>query len=106
MSSGDQEEKHKLDVTPIGMMFDPMEQMRELLFGVARRETEKELSRIDQKLEALRQDFTARFEALDARLSEVSRKAEQGQAESLVAIGGALSELGERIKSMGGNRNV
>jgi hypothetical protein len=106
MSNGDQEEKHKLDVTPIGMMFDPMEQMRELLFGAARRETEKELARLEQKLEALRQEVAARFEALDVRIANVARDADNGRAESLTAIGGALSDLGERIKAMGGKRDV
>jgi hypothetical protein len=105
MSDGGQEEKHKLDVTPIGMMFDPMEQMRELLFGASRRETEEELSRIDRKLETLRQEFLARFDELDARLLEIAGNAEKGRAESLTAIGGALSELGERIRAMGEKRD-
>ncbi|WP_442754112.1 hypothetical protein ACNHKD_14100 [Methylocystis sp. JAN1] len=106
MDGGGKEEKNKLDVTPIGMMFDPMEQMRELLFGATKRETEKELAKLEQKLETLRQEVAARFDAFDARLAEVARDAEKSQAESLMAIGGALAELGERIKAMSEKRNV
>lgn len=106
MDGDGKEENHKLDLTPIGMMFDPMEQMRELLFGAAKRETEKELAKLERKLENMREEFSARCDALDARLVEFARDAEKGQAESLQAIGDALAELAERIKAMSGNRNV
>ncbi|WP_424361988.1 hypothetical protein [Methylocystis parvus] len=106
MNGDGKEEQHKIDLTPIGMMFDPMEQMRELLFGATKRETDKELAKLEQKLEAMRNEFAARCDALDARLAEYVRDAQKGQAESLAAIGGALTELGERIKAMSEKTNV
>ncbi|QGM99356.1 hypothetical protein [Methylocystis parvus] len=106
MDKGDQEEKHKLDVTPISLIFDPMEQMRELLFGATHRETGKELARLEQKLETFQKDFAAQVEALDARLLQIAREAEKSQAESLMTIGNALSELGERLKAMSEKRDV
>lgn len=106
MDGDRKEEEHKLGLMPIGAMFDPMEQMRELLFGDTKRETDKELAKLEQKLEVMRKEFAARCDALDARLAEFARDAQNGQAESLAAIGGALAELGERIKAMGEKRNV
>lgn len=100
------EEKTKLDVTPIGLMFDPMEQMRELLFGAAHRENVKELARLEQKLDTLRQDFAAQIASLDGRLSQVARAVEKGDADALMMIGDALSELGERLKKMSEKRDV
>lgn len=106
MDVDDKDQNHKLEVSPIGLMFDPMEQMRELLFGATKRETDKELTKLEGRLEAMREEFVVRCDALDARISEFARDAEKGRAESLFAIGAALTELGERIKAMSEKRDV
>jgi hypothetical protein len=106
MQNGGGEDRPKSERDPVALMFDPMEQMRELLFGATKRETDRQITSIDERMENMRQEFLARFESLDTRLRELSRDTQQSQAESIVAIGGAIAELGEAIRAMGEKRKA
>jgi hypothetical protein len=79
---------------------DPIEQVRELLFGEARRTTEQNLQALDEKLEAMRADFLARFAALEGRLIDLSRETEQNQEASIDAIGSAIAQLGATVQNL------
>ncbi len=87
-----------------GVPADPMEQVRELLFGEARRSTEQNVQAVEQKLEEMRADFLARFAALDNRLAELARDAKRDQADSIDAIGAAIAQLGESVQKLGQQR--
>lgn len=104
--SGDQDEKPKSDIPAIPLLFDPMEQMRELLFGATKRETDGQLAALELRFEEMRKEVLARFEALESRLLEISLESEKNQAASLDAIGEAIGELGAAVKKMGAKRNV
>lgn len=104
--SGDKDGKQKADVPSIPMLFDPMEQMRELLFGATKRETDGQLSALEASVDEMRREFLARFEALEARLVEIAAEAETREAKSFEAVGDAISELGAVIKNMSVKRNV
>ncbi|PPD45901.1 MAG: hypothetical protein CTY15_03360 [Methylocystis sp.] len=104
--SGGQDEKQKVDIPTIPMLFDPMEQMRELLFGATKRETDGQLNAVDAKVDEMRKEFLARFEALESRLVEVALESQKSQAASLEAIGDAIGELGAAIKKIGAKRDV
>jgi hypothetical protein len=102
MNNGNGEDRqHQPDMSSVGLMFDPMEQMRELLFGVTKRETERQLSVLEAKLDDTRKEFIARFEALDTLVLELSQEGDKNRLESIADIGGAIAELGDRIKAMG-----
>jgi hypothetical protein len=107
MNSNSKEEKQpKADSapSPVGLMFDPMEQMRELLFGATKRETERQIGLLEAKVDEMRKDFLARFEALDSLLLELARDTEKNQAEAILSIGGAISELGDKVKALSTKR--
>ncbi len=104
--SGDQDQKRKTDIPTIPMLFDPMEQMRELLFGATKRETDGQLDAIEARLDDMRTEFLARFEALESRLLEVALESEKSQGAALSAIGAAISDLGAAVSKMGVKRNV
>jgi predicted phage gp36 major capsid-like protein len=79
---------------------DPMEQVRELLFGEAKRTAEQNFQALDDKLEAMRADFLARFSALESRLVDLARDTEQNQAASVNAIGSAITQLGATVQNL------
>jgi hypothetical protein len=102
----EKEERPNADVASLGLIFDPMEQMRELLFGAAKRETERQLSVIDGRLAEMRSEYLAHVETLESLLAELARETEKNRSDSILAIGSAISELGDRIKGMAANRKV
>lgn len=83
---------------------DPIDQVRELLFGATKRETDNQLSVIETKLEEMRTDFLARFSALEGQLADLARETENSQAEAIEAIGGAIAQLGATIQNMSARR--
>lgn len=83
---------------------DAIEQVRELLFGATKRETNDNLRHMEIRLEELRADFLERLSALEARLVETARDGERSQAASIEAIGGAIAQLGATIQNMSARR--
>lgn len=79
---------------------DPMEQVRELLFGEARRSAEQNFTALEAKLEAMRADFLARFAALESHLADVGHESEKNRAASVEAIGAAISQLGATVQNL------
>jgi len=79
---------------------DPMDQVRELLFGEARRTTEQNFNALDSKLEAMRADFLARLSVLESRLADLARDTETNRAASVDAIGAAISQLGATVQNL------
>jgi hypothetical protein len=102
MNDGNSEDKpqQQPDIASLGLMFDPMEQMRELLFGVTKRETERQIAVLETKLDETRKEFLARFDALDTLVLELANETERNRLDSIGAMGGAIVELGEKIKVM------
>ena len=100
------EEKTQPEVASLGLMFDPMEQMRELLFGVTKRETERQIAVLEAKTDEMRKEFLARFEATDSHILEMHRDIEKAHAESLMAIGAAIIEMGERVQALSKRRKA
>ncbi len=83
---------------------DPIDQVRELLFGAAKRETHDNLHALEERVEEMRTDFLARLSALESRLIELARDTEKNQAASIDAIGGAIAQLGATIQTMSARR--
>jgi len=83
---------------------DPMEQVRELLFGEARRNAEQTVTALDAKVESIRAEFLARFASLENRLNELSRETKQDQAQSIETIGSAIAQLGDSLQTLGRQR--
>jgi hypothetical protein len=77
-----------------------VEQVRELLFGDHRRATESALKTLEDRLAALTATIEARFADLERRLAESRSETEHVRDAHVESIGAAISELGERIKSL------
>lgn len=96
-------EKNQAEESPAignGAAPDPMEQVRELLFGETRRANDHHLRSIEDRIEAMRADFMERLAALESRLVDLARETEQSQAASIDAIGGAIAQLGAAVQNM------
>jgi hypothetical protein len=104
--TNEEKQQQRSDIASMGLMFDPMEQMRELLFGASKRETERQISLLEGKLDETRKDFLARFEAVNSLILEFAHENEKNRADSVASIGGALVELGEKIKAMSEKQKV
>ncbi len=96
-SKGDLEGSNEIGGAPT---VDPMEQVRELLFGEAKRTAEQNFQALDEKIEAMRADFLARFAELESRLVDLARDTEQNQAASVNAIGSAIAQLGATVQNL------
>lgn len=83
---------------------DPMEQVRELLFGEAKRSTEQNFEAIEAKIEAMRADFLARLAALEGQLVQLSRDTEENHSASLHAVGSAIAQLGATVQNLSAQR--
>ncbi len=103
MSRG-KDEKAGDDEAQGGARVEPIDQVRELLFGATKRETDGQLSVLETRLEELRAEFLARFSELESRLADLARDAEKNQAASVDAIGGAIAQLGATIQNMSARR--
>jgi predicted phage gp36 major capsid-like protein len=77
-----------------------MEQVRELLFGEAKRSTEQTFGTLEKRLEAMQAEFAQRFAALEQRLAELSRDTARERAESVEAIGSAITQLGAHVRAL------
>lgn len=86
--------------TPAPDASNVIEQVRELLFGEHRRVTEGSLKGLEDKLAALTATIESRFADLERRLSETRAEHETARDSNVAAIGSALMDLGERIKSL------
>jgi len=81
-------------------------QVRELLFGEAKRGTEASLSALDAKVDALAVSMRERFSEVESRLADLARETERAQASAIDDIGNAIAQLGASIRNMSGARKA
>ncbi len=84
---------------------DPIIQVRELLFGADKRETDQRLSELDAKLEKmigeLRADTAAKFADLQNHVENLARDVESRRLSSIDDIGAAIAGLGATVRNLG-----
>ncbi len=83
---------------------DPLDQVRELLFGEAKRNTEQNFHALEEKLEAMQADFLARIATLEKRLVDLSGEIVHDHAVSIDAIGSAIAQLGSTVQNLSARR--
>jgi hypothetical protein len=85
-----------------------IEQVRELLFGGAKRSIEQHLADVELKLEGrigeLRAEMLDRLAALEARLVDAQRHEEGARGTAIRDIGTAIADLGATISNLGASR--
>lgn len=77
-----------------------VDQVRELLFGDQRRAAEATMKALEDRLAALTATVEARFADFERRLAESRSQADETHGTHVEAIGVALSELGDRIRTL------
>jgi hypothetical protein len=103
-SRGESGEGEKIDAASGGSVPDPMEQVRELLFGAAKRSSEQNFQALEEKIEAMRADLLARLAALDVQLAQLARDTEENRAASIHAVGSAIAQLGATVQNLSAQR--
>lgn len=83
---------------------DPIDQVRELLFGAPKRDTIDRIRVLEDRIETMGADFLARIGALESRMNEFARDSEKRQATAYEALGGAVVQLGETIQKLSTRR--
>ncbi len=74
-----------------------IDQVRELLFGPARRETDHRIQELHESINALRADMMSLFADLEARMADGDAAIERRHLSATQGIGSAIASLGAQI---------
>jgi hypothetical protein len=74
-----------------------IEQVRELLFGPARRENDQRIQELHEAINALRADMMSLFSDLEARMADGDAAVERRHLSATQGIGSAIASLGAEI---------
>ena len=74
-----------------------IDQVRELLFGPARRETDQRVQELHESINALRADMMSLFADLEARMADGDAAVERRHLSATQGIGSAIANLGAQI---------
>jgi hypothetical protein len=90
-------QEHAADATPA----NTIEQVRDLLFGDAKREQDTRLAELDLTVKRIQSHFAAELSAIEARMEVMSQVLSARHEESLRRIGEAMVSLGHQIAALG-----
>ena len=74
-----------------------IDQVRELLFGPARREADQRIQELHESINALRADMMSLFADLEARMADGDSAVERRHLAATQGIGSAIANLGAQI---------
>ncbi len=74
-----------------------IEQVRELLFGSARRDTDQRIQELNEAVNSLRADMMSLFADLEARMADGDAAVERRHLSATQGIGSAIASLGAQI---------
>jgi hypothetical protein len=74
-----------------------IDQVRELLFGPARRDTDQRIQELHESINALRADMMSLFADLESRMADGDAAVEQRHLSATQGIGSAIANLGAQI---------
>ncbi|MGD9806367.1 MAG: hypothetical protein AB7E81_13850 [Hyphomicrobiaceae bacterium] len=80
---------------------DKMQQIRELLFGEFKRDSDARVALIEARVRELEQQMHRRLEALQASIDTLSRDVTADRKRSLEQLAQNISELGDRVRRIG-----
>lgn len=85
------------DTAPV----NTIDQVRDLLFGEARREHDNRIAELDLTIKRLQSRFAEQLSAMEAKMEAMSVTLSSRQDESLRQIGEAIVSLGRQISALG-----
>lgn len=74
-----------------------IDQVRELLFGPARRDTDQRIQELHEAINSLRTDMMSLFADLEARMADGDAAVERRHLSATQGIGSAIASLGAEI---------
>lgn len=80
---------------------EPINQVRDLLFGETQRETSDRLNHIEDRLREIETRLDAKVKYLEEKLFQVEASAKNDTREKTRKIGSAIAQLGEHVKTLG-----
>jgi coenzyme F420-reducing hydrogenase delta subunit len=78
-----------------------IEQVRDLLFGDAKREHDNRIAELDQVIKSMQARIAEQLGAMEARMEAISRAHSARHEESLRQIGEAIVSVGRQISALG-----
>ena len=98
--SGEATEKPARAMTTPGATPAPtIDQVRELLFGEARRTTEQNFSALESRLDAFAGEMDRRLADIEKRMADLDNAAEDRRQSTVDMIGLAIADVGALIRS-------
>lgn len=88
------------DVTGISPV-NTIEQVRDLLFGEAKREHDTRIAELDLAVRSMQSRIAEQLSAMEARMDVMSQTLSAKHEESLRRIGDAIVSLGHQISALG-----
>jgi hypothetical protein len=82
-----------------------IEQVRELLFGEARRTADQKLDDVNARFDLFAAEVRTRFDKIEASVDALTRDSEQRRLHGIESIGSAIADLGAHIRKLGAARN-
>lgn len=79
---------------------NPLDQVRELLFGDSNRKYDGNIAELNDALRLLEHRLVDRLDGIDRRLDELARRTEVEQAQTIRSIGAAIEEVGRQISAL------
>lgn len=80
---------------------DKMQQIRELLFGETKRESDARIALIEARVRELEQSMHRRLEAIQASIDTLARDVGNDRKRSLEQLAQSISELGDKVRRIG-----
>ncbi|MEZ5817443.1 MAG: hypothetical protein R3D44_10205 [Hyphomicrobiaceae bacterium] len=77
---------------------DKMQQIRELLFGEFKRDSDARLALIEARVRELELGMNRRLDAIQSSLDNLSREVAADRKRSFEQLGQSISELGEKVR--------
>ena len=86
--------------THMSRAVDPMEQVRDLLFGEAKRGHDQRFEEMQAHIDALAQRLDQRLDMLQSELSALRVSGRHEQDTTINAVGEALADVGRKIAAL------
>ena len=88
-------------VSQAALRGNPIDQVRELLFGDAQRTNDNRIATLDGAMRAMELRLIERLDGIDRRIDELSQRTKADQASALRSVGAAIEEVGRQITALG-----
>jgi hypothetical protein len=80
---------------------DKMHQIRELLFGESKRESDARIALVEARVREMEQSLHRRLDAIQSSIEALARDVASDRKRSIDQLASSISELGEKVRRIG-----